>query len=734
MEQTHQALGNPANMRDPFDLSDAVIRDLPHVRVTRHAPRNQRPCEYRKVFKPEGLRDADYWIQRENDFLLDFRVKKLRHTVELAAYAQHSDGRNTPVAEAVATYDAGLTLEDWLRIKPRYANEESRGHPFQQAGVFLSLLRACLVALKEIHGYGIVHCDIKEDNLCLPYTPYPFKPGQAVRLEFGRLRLIDFAFSITPERPLQRRLPIVAKAEYQSQRLKAALDKDLSAGTEGTIHAQQLDYRVDLYSLGHMAERILHEGLQQPRGPAGFAALAGANQLVERLKNFGSGEETAGAALPHDSLIAEIDAWLKPLADKEVYQKFSVDTFQDIPIATPTPLAAPSAANPDEGQDVPQKQNRQEDEQKAAGSKSKQHATMGASSNPSNRHKGLVLIAEALGGLAVIVPVLYYGLMLPGYLDWTHICTLPDEDQQIRDCRLWTVPSHYPTPSVEPPKLSLANAETSKDKSLSIGIDADKYRIGDSLQLQISVAKPLFVNVLQWNSSGHYDLVFPDKKSANNSKPIDPGTIADGKVSLKGPAGKEQLIAIALEQPIPNDIVPIDENGKLTKAELEQAPIVVRLDYKLTPGPPNLDCFRQPSESFKNSVDDLWPRKIAAESDAVRVWEDTLHKLAGILEQTKPSEASRDAKVIALSCLATMGNNKDGRARKLLNDFKSKYDDYRIVDAFADWLIALENHPHSPPPKGYAVWWENGYALKKIGDKTATEDQADLPPPAEKPD
>ncbi|MFM8332833.1 MAG: hypothetical protein ACKN9T_14205, partial [Candidatus Methylumidiphilus sp.] len=70
----------------PFPLNDQIIRDLPHVRVQRMAPRNGRPCRYKKTFKPAiGENDADlYWTQRENEFLVEFFHRKLRHTVQLA--------------------------------------------------------------------------------------------------------------------------------------------------------------------------------------------------------------------------------------------------------------------------------------------------------------------------------------------------------------------------------------------------------------------------------------------------------------------------------------------------------------------------------------------------------------------------------------------------------------------------------------------------------------------------
>ena len=347
-------------MHELFDLGDAVIRDLPHVRVTRHAPRDGRACEYRKQFKPDGLGEAGYWIQRENDFLLDFTVKRLRHTVELSAFAQGGGGHEAPVVEQVATRDAGLTVESWLRVQPRYANGVVSQHPFQHAGLFLHLLRACLVALQEIHALGIVHCDIKEDNLCLPYSPYPYAAGQAVRLDFERARLIDFAFSVTPERPLRHPLPILPAAPYQSNLLKAALSAD-RGGKGRRLAAQQLDFRADLYSLGYCAGRLLEGGLLQPAGNAGAAALAGARRLVERLKAFDTSKRR-GKTLPHAELIADIDALLADLTDVETYRRFEVaqvraaqtcgdEAASDATGRRPTPLtplATPLAVSPTE--------------------------------------------------------------------------------------------------------------------------------------------------------------------------------------------------------------------------------------------------------------------------------------------------------------------------------------------------------------------------------------------------
>jgi len=244
-------------MDNPFNLTDATIRDLPHVTVTRQAPTEDRVCEYHKIFKPAGMGQANYWMQRENEFLLDFTIKRLKHTVELAAFAQGGGAQHTPIVSLVATRDAGITLEDWLNVRPHYEHGGVGRHPFQPGGTFLRLLRACLVALKEIHEHGIVHCDIKEDNICLPFAPYPHSENQWTELDFDRLRLIDFAFSITPERPLAHPLPILPTAAYQSALLKQALESDGAGRTRhGQWAVQKLDYRVDLYGLGHLASRL----------------------------------------------------------------------------------------------------------------------------------------------------------------------------------------------------------------------------------------------------------------------------------------------------------------------------------------------------------------------------------------------------------------------------------------------------------------------------------------------
>src|SRR5688572_16463059 len=191
-----------------FDTGPKTIIDCAHVRVERL---DTRPVLFSKIFKEfedaRGRRyDYRYWAERENFFLREFLKKQgeFTHVVQ----ARHLISENE-AAKQVLTYDAGITIADWLRVKARYADTGTLGHPFQRADVFLRLIRACLVALKEIHEHRIVHCDIKEDNICLPYVPHPLPDGERrIHPEFEKLKLIDFAFSIAHAIPLTQILVI----------------------------------------------------------------------------------------------------------------------------------------------------------------------------------------------------------------------------------------------------------------------------------------------------------------------------------------------------------------------------------------------------------------------------------------------------------------------------------------------------------------------------------------------
>lgn len=306
-----------------FDSGRRTIVDCAHVKVERL---DTYPVLFSKVFKEfedwKGQKyDYRYWAERENFFLREFlkRQNEFTHVVQ----ARHLISENE-AAKQVLTYDAGITIANWLRVKSRYADTATLSHPFQRSDAFLRLIRACLLALKQIHVHRIVHCDIKEDNICIPYAPHPFPgEGRKIQLEFENLRLIDFAFSVAHAIPLTQILVINPdeRVPYQSELLISALRSDRRSGSPNAV--QQLDYRVDLFSLGYMAEKISTAGLDCPPGPGDLRALEDIHSLVQKLKAFDSAPDIG--PLPHDGLIAEVDRLLVETAGLSVSLEFMVD-------------------------------------------------------------------------------------------------------------------------------------------------------------------------------------------------------------------------------------------------------------------------------------------------------------------------------------------------------------------------------------------------------------------------
>lgn len=352
-----------------FDTGRKTIIDCAHVRVERL---DTRPVLFSKVFKEfedgRGRRyDYRYWAERENFFLREFlkKQKTFTHVVQ----ARHLISEDE-AAKQVLTCDAGITIADWLRVKARYADTATLSHPFQRSDVFLRLIRACLVALKEIHEHRIVHCDFKEDNICIPYAPYATDPAQGderrIHIEFEKLKLIDFAFSIAHFIPLTQILVIdpAERLPYQSELLISALRADRKSGSPNAV--QQLDYRVDLFSLGCLAEKLSAVGLDTPHA-RDSRVRERVNDLVRKLKAFDTAPSAAVApspaarSLPHDALIAEVDRLLVATAGVSRPLDFVVDgewTAEEMahergvarrtpmtPVALPlpTPVSAPLA-------------------------------------------------------------------------------------------------------------------------------------------------------------------------------------------------------------------------------------------------------------------------------------------------------------------------------------------------------------------------------------------------------
>lgn len=343
-----------------FDLRDEDIVNWPHVRVKRLSPQGRQLARYCKEFKFDADKQHDYsiWTDYEIRLLSTLIAKSVKPVVQMAMLSRPADAGSTPLVTQLETHDAGLDINKWCRIQPRYTDGSTANHPFQHTEQYLQLMRACLVALKEIHKHDIVHCDIKGDNICLIYAPYPYDPAsdKPVKMAFDKLKLIDFAWSVAPDVALTQPLPISGntKASYQSPWLKAALIADNQSGTPNEV--KKLDYRVDLYSLGDMAELIVGKGLTNGAGYVGGKAFDGARRLGPRLKALSM--EKKPAIMPHDGLIAEIDGWLKDLPTSNASQReqFFVSSVSPVGkfLATPvTPLVTTTRTDKADDRPIP---------------------------------------------------------------------------------------------------------------------------------------------------------------------------------------------------------------------------------------------------------------------------------------------------------------------------------------------------------------------------------------------
>lgn len=288
------------------------------------------PCTWVKSVEPGQLQN-EYWVAREKNLLM--LLKKLPQVARLRKDEDAGDS----AYHTVRTRDAGITLENWLKMKPQHiASGHSLEHPFAQVGSFLRLTRGLLTALKALHREGIIHANIDAANICLPYHPAPFRFDSGIRPDYANLCLIDFMFAVSSTLRLYRPLAVkpLAPPSYHSGQFRAALEKDHAAQRAEAI--QDIDYSVDLYALGHLLEDIFQRGLIYPGNMQSQMEMTIYN-LIHELLGFDDGipdslSEKYGSTLPHDVYIKRIDNMLAldPAAGNEDHDMLLLDPNQPL--------------------------------------------------------------------------------------------------------------------------------------------------------------------------------------------------------------------------------------------------------------------------------------------------------------------------------------------------------------------------------------------------------------------
>ena len=125
------------------------------------------------------------------------------------------------------------------------------------------------------------------------------------------------------------------------------------------------------------------------------------------------------------------------------------------------------------------------------------------------------------------------------------------------------------------PDLSGQNVATSSECLVKIAVEANAYHIGDKLKIHYAVAKPLYLSLYYVNSSGEQGLLYPEK--GMKPLPLVPGKDYqfprdDEKfdLTIEGPVGSDQIIAVARDKPVSSDFPVIIENDILTGQSSEE--------------------------------------------------------------------------------------------------------------------------------------------------------------------
>ena len=250
-----------------------TVRDLAHVWVGREALEDGE-CQYVKRWKNQGMPWAEYWPVREHSLLVRLGEEDIRHVVEVIGI----DARYNEVR----TRDAGISLDRLDRRVQVRGEAEPYPHPFFDIAELLKLMRWALVALDEIHRVGLVHCDLSAGNICLPLA---VSAQGWSHLDYSRLKLIDFAFSLHRNVPLKHPLPVDTMAPdlfFLPPFFRAAIAQDQRESCPA--HGQRLmNPGIDLYSLGMISQAWYRAGFR----PHERISAAAVEALFRRLGGHG---------------------------------------------------------------------------------------------------------------------------------------------------------------------------------------------------------------------------------------------------------------------------------------------------------------------------------------------------------------------------------------------------------------------------------------------------------------
>lgn len=217
----------------------------------------------------------------------------------------------------LSTKDTGLDASKWCEF-PLFLKRNNRqySHVFCHPLAFLYFIKGTLLALYEIHKIGLFHCDIKLDQICIPFN----KQGKQITLDFHNITLIDFGIAIWEMVPVVNRNPVrftsgnMKKGNYAADVLIDAGDyqKNIFKTTgkfDFNTLLEQIDCAVDLYSFGFMLDGL--EVTQYPEDRQAWRSFRSEYEAwVDELLSLSNKKTPFKNNLPHQQYIDKIDGWI----------------------------------------------------------------------------------------------------------------------------------------------------------------------------------------------------------------------------------------------------------------------------------------------------------------------------------------------------------------------------------------------------------------------------------------
>lgn len=320
----------------------------------------QLPVRFSKVI--EGLHSK--LITYEDRFLTQIEQNAPdAKTVKRLDYSHGISARGSKIKRyTIITEDAGVDVDKWYRAPVQLTkNNQVYVTIFCHPAMLLRFVRGVIVALESIHKHGIVHCDIKEDQICIPFVRSTVNGELVVTPNFDEIRLIDFGLALWEQVPLasSETLPLLIDhpAPYQASNLINALRWQAQHKKDKGFYSfealvKDVDYGTDLYSLGFflntMLKQLIERNISLSDATTWSLFIDEYKKWVEELLEFKFGRfPPYYKRSPHAEYLEKIDVWIKRV-DRELGYKTEnlsfiikpkhTTTANELPDAESTPL------------------------------------------------------------------------------------------------------------------------------------------------------------------------------------------------------------------------------------------------------------------------------------------------------------------------------------------------------------------------------------------------------------